>query len=148
MRKVSAILLSGLLLLSLGGCSQATYNNVEQVFASEDEQRKSVGKMVDDFHQALYWGDASAATLYVVPEIRDDFHFQTSQRKEKERVIEAEVRKISLDQENDVANVDVFIKYFRVPNYVVKTRHEKQVWEYRSGEGRWLFKDSSVEQVL
>lgn len=134
------VLLAFALLLQTSCLSQM--KSVDHFLSSDVERRGELSKRVSKYHQAMYWGDVDSASAYLSPETRREIRNSLLDRKEKEHLVKTEVDAVDIHETGDSATVDMKIKYYLIPNYVVKTRREKQVWQFESGA--WFLAESTV----
>ncbi|MCB0359016.1 MAG: hypothetical protein KDD44_05255, partial [Bdellovibrionales bacterium] len=110
--------------------------------AGDQERTAEVNTRVKKFLQALYWGDVDQAAGFVTAESRPQYRDVFSEIVNKERLVKSEIRSVELGPDSETATVTVVVQYYRIPNYVVKTRRETQTWAYN--EGLWFFQDADV----
>jgi hypothetical protein len=70
---------------------------------------------------------------------------QFKQNRQKERMVDLNVSDVVFDGTTGDAVVEVQIRYFEEPRYVVNTRVEKQTWDYHRFGGGWLLHD--IERI-
>ena len=134
--KILKLISALLLVLSLGGCFLApAINSMREAGLTEADRRMKLAKDVREFSEALYWGDAGAALIYVVPEAQQTFREQIRKSKKAERIVESKVENVVFLDGSYEADVDLSVRYFEVPFYVVNERVERQAWKFSLSDG-------------
>jgi hypothetical protein len=136
---LALVLLVNLLLCA---CSTRYLETVEDVIASSTARKDMLDERLSVFNHNLYWGSIDVASSYVHDDKRHDFHRQNQQRKKAERLVDFEIDSIDFNDDVRMATVQVSVRYFRIPSYIVQTRKEQQTWEYSRVNGGWLYTDS------
>ena len=111
---------------------------VGNVTAGEQKRTQLLNERLTKFNRALYWGSINEAMLYVKSENRSDFYRKVKKQKKEEQLVDYDISDVFLE-ENDKALVEVAVRYYKVPHYIVKTREERQVWEFYPLNGGWLY---------
>jgi len=128
MKRVGTLLLTLLLVLTLGGCG---------VLNSREGDRKAA---FDNFVKYLRYQLYPAAASYFTPELRDAF---LDQMEQIEGLNVTDVRLVRMDIKEDGGRVDARLEmdYYLLPSVTVKTLRIDQVWRYRedSLEGSGFF---------
>lgn len=139
------LLLTGLV-LALGGCGLGAMavEGFSQVGATESARKRLLQKDMKRFHSGLYWGKPGVVVQYVVPEMEDVFKAEMRESKRKERIVEHQVELVDFSDDAYEATVEVLVKYYEVPYYMVKDRLEREQWQFSMGQG---WKISSRERL-
>ena len=150
MRKINIMSFSKFIFFSLSlfcvfFCS-ACYTNMRlaDIVARAPKREEMLTKAVDDFTQGLYWGSIEEAAQKVAPESREAFRRTAAMQRRVEKYVELKVINLSFLNNSKVAEVELEIKYYRQPEYTVKTRIERQYWEHRIFDGGWYLLSSAV----
>lgn len=124
-------------LLSLGACT--TLENVfEGLTLSREGKERLLEKRVQQFADALSAQDMATALLLVKPLKRAELRPLLIERRDKEKLVEVEVLSFKPLDNTDLVSVHLRVKYFAVPEYIVKTREERQDWGYSLRDAQWL----------
>ena len=133
-------------LSSLQGCVALVpiVKSYSEIGVTEGDRMALLEEKVDTFNDAMYWGKMQRALEMSDKTNHDSLRRELRRRKKEERVVETEIEFVDFSEEAYKANVDVLVKYFKVPFYVVNERLERQEWEFETGMG-WKF--VKLEQV-
>ena len=135
-KKLLSIFLLCTISISLAGCFLApAINSVREAGLTEPSRRMLLAKDVRQFSEALYWGDAGKALAYVTAESQATFRDQIRTSKKSERIVETKVENVVFTEGSYEADVDVSVRYFKVPFYVVNERLERQAWRFNLTDG-------------
>ncbi len=93
-------------------------------------------EQVMKFNRALYWGAYDEALAYVAPEVRQEL-VRRWKKKGTIKVVEQNVTDVVFNEGNDEAEVEVQVRYFKQPVYIVNTRTQQQKWRYYRMSGGW-----------
>lgn len=135
-----------LLACALSGCLGATLSTLEDLTAGQGKRISSLNQAVAKFHKAVYWDTGYEAAKFVAPEAQATFanKFRSSPDglyQDKEKLVDINIEGVEFDPEVNRARVEVLIKYFKVPQYVVQTRKQSEIWSYHRMDGGWLLSD-------
>lgn len=126
--------------LGLNACSSTTI--VDTVFAGEQRKSELLQARLELFNRAVYWGAADEVMAYVEPEQRTKLFRQFKQSRQKEKLVDLNVADVLFENNSNDAAVEMQIRYYEEPRYVVKTRSEKQKWTYHRFGGGWLLHEA------
>ncbi len=129
------------LVFSTTGCIfMPIINGFREMGATADSRRELLQKKIRAFNLAIKDSDMSLAMACID---RDDEEFRERVRNEirksksKEKIVDAEIEYVEFDDDTYKADVEVRIKYYNVPFFVVNEKIEKTKWEFYSREW-WL----------
>ena len=130
--------------LSLNGCFLApAIDSFKKLGVTSSDREALFPEHMKRFNEALYWGYPQEALKYVVAESRAQVSEQLKDTGESERTVETKIRSVDFAKDSYEAKVEVDVRYFKVPVYVVNTRHEKQDWVFSTSDG-WKLKNREV----
>ena len=90
----------------------------------------------------------SQALEFVVPEERDRLREGIREhRMKKERIVESKVEDVIFDDDARTADVEMTIRYYRTPVYIVKDRLEVQKWSFVGVGTGWLLSEREVTDI-
>ncbi len=113
--------------------------------ATEADRKALLMPQVREFGEALYWGKGEAV-LFIDPEASAEVAQSLTIQREDMRVVETKVRRIEYEPSAYTAHVELTVKYYRIPYYIVTTATEKQVWRFEIA-GTWrLFERELAEE--
>ena len=134
---------AALLFTSVSACS-SNIKIGDIMTVSDAAKEQKLYERISHFNRARYWGSAGEAMGYITPEHRNVFLDAERERAEKERIVRSEIANVTVEPENDKAEVELEIQYFEQPTYTVRTRKEKQKWVYKRYDGGWLMTESKA----
>jgi hypothetical protein len=125
-----------LCLLLMGACSKL--QTIEQLTALKSGKEEMLGERLALFKKAVYWGSYVEAGGLLNPSIRREYVNLMKRRKRSERFVDIEVDKIDFDEDSNEAIVDLYIRYYGKPTYLVSDRVERFTWKYNRLGGGWF----------
>lgn len=125
------------LVASLGGCILVPLvDGVKQVGVTKSDRMALLSERVQRFNHALYWGRSDDALAFAVPERRAELsQALRAAAKNQERIVETKVDYIDFSEDATAATVDVTVRAFRVPVYVVSDTARRQRWVFSFADG-------------
>lgn len=114
--------------------------------ATEADRMQLFSQQIKRFGEALYWGKGDAV-LYVDKDADADVRKSLSFPREDIRIVESRIKDVEYEDEAFIANVELSIKYYRIPVYIVTEAAEKQVWRFRLGD-HWYLQKREVSKEL
>ena len=122
--------------VSLSGCFLApAIDAVGNVGITKNDRTRLLPKSVKKFHEALYWRKQNEALTYTTEESRELFAQEFRQALKKERIVESKVEAMDFSEDGREATVEVMVKYYVEPYYMVNERLEHQDWEFNISDG-------------
>ena len=156
MRKVFVRFLAlgalGVLATQLVGCVAFAplIKTYSEIGVSREDRVRLLESNVNEFHDAVYWGRSQTALSLAKEESRNELRqLIRSIRKSKQKIVESKIEFVDFDEDAYEAEVEVLVKYYEEPYYIVRDRTEKQKWEFETASG-WKFvtlEDSTEESV-
>jgi hypothetical protein len=84
----------------------------------------------------MYWGRSQDALTFALPESRAELtRAMKEASKYQERIVETKVDNIEFDDDGTHATVEVTVRAFRVPVYVVNDSAKQQRWVFSLTNG-------------
>lgn len=134
--KLKNLCFSLLLLCTLSGCFLAPIiEGVSEMGATPSDREKLLAKDIKKFNEALYWGNPGRALAYTDDVARMTVSDQIKARRDTERIVESKVSNMEFEPSSYKANVEIQVKYYKIPYYLVTERTEVQDWEFFVGSG-------------
>jgi hypothetical protein len=125
-------------LLSALGCASSLADPTGRFNSLEEAQRR--------YTKLVRWGEIKRASLYVEPEMRDEFLTYTAAF-EMIRITDTETDEIRLDPGEDSASIDVIYHGYSNATFVEKRIFETQQWSRHDGmKNVWLVRPE-IEQI-
>jgi len=124
-------------------------DSFKQMGMTEGDRKNLLKPVVMGFQRALSSGDLDGALSYLKaddPRLRQSIIDEVRSNKHKEKVVDSNMDLVLYSDEARRAEVEVLVKYFEVPYYVVRQRVEKGDWEFSHKDG-WKLVARSVHEV-
>ncbi len=128
------------LLMPLFGCV-----SLGEVTVGREGKLELLSKRVDLFHKSVYWGKIDDAQLFALPESSSKIVDRAQLNRRVERLVDLEIESTELNEADDTASVDVRVRFFRTPSYIVKTKRQREIWAFKRFQGGWFLK--SIEET-
>lgn len=127
------------LLACLQGCVLAPLiQSYKQIGVSESDRQQLLQDSVKDFQRALYWGQAGEAVALTEEASQEELRKLIRTSRKSEKIVESKVDYVEFGDESMDAEVEVVVKYYKVPFYVVNERTERQKWNFSYSSG-WKY---------
>lgn len=136
-------------LVLLQGCILApVIDGFSDLGTTNGDRQALLGKRVKQFNEALYWGIPTRALALATVENRGKLMDQLRSNSESEKIVETKVAFMDFNEDATSADVDVKVKFYRIPYYMVTERTERQKWEFFARSG-WLLsaRDLVAKQI-
>lgn len=144
-----ALKVLGLLLIlgSLNGCFLApAINSFNQLGVTASDRQQLLPRQVKLLHEARYWGSSTDLMQLIDPE-----HPQLAQQfravDKGKRIVESAIDQVQFNEDSSEAKVDVRVKAYEVPVYVVKETVERQHWRFSMRDGWKVFQREELNEV-
>jgi hypothetical protein len=144
-RVFTVFFLIGLLLSSSGCILAPAIDSISKVGIRAADRENLFQKEFQKFHEARYWSDPLTATAFCVEAERVNCGNNFRKSAKNERVIESNIDSVEFVDESYTAIVEVRVKAYEIPYYVVKERIEKQRWTFTLTNGWKLEKYENVK---
>ncbi len=122
--------------LAVGCSSQARLEDVV-VFGNSSLQ-SALQERLERFNRARYWGGLSETVAFVKPNYQRQFVEAERGNTDIQRMVRSDVTHVELSPDGKSADVQIEVRYFEKPTYLVRTRTEEQTWAYNRFGGGWL----------
>jgi len=143
----SPLLIIGVLvaIITTSGCILApAIESFKRAGVTEADRQKILGENVEHFNQARFWGKPQKALLYSVPESQPALSKTLRKSKSEEQIVDAQVEHIEFSDNAYKALIDVKVRAFKVPVYIVRDRIERQHWVFSLGDG-WRIEKLEID---
>ncbi|RMG41072.1 MAG: hypothetical protein D6719_09300 [Candidatus Dadabacteria bacterium] len=121
--------------LTACGLGAMAVESISDIGATPASRKQKLTKDLKRFHNGLYWGQAGVVLGYVVDDKRDEFKRDMILSKKREKIVDHEIELVDFSDDARSAEVDVTVKYYEVPYYIVKSRLEREEWQFSMKEG-------------
>jgi len=133
-----------LVLLILPGCILVpAMDSVRRAGLTESSRQGLLPESLKKFNEAMQWGNPQEALGYVDDANQEGIALQLQDLAEQEKVVEAKIVGIDFKENAFKAIVNVTVRAYKVPFYVVKDRKEKQTWRFSVSDG-WKMQTREV----
>lgn len=104
-------------------------------------------EVTDEFCEAMRWKDFTTAAGYMTTEVRDDFTRKFTEDKDL-YVVGSKIRHVTMHVEENWAEADYVLEYYRLPSSRIKEWHWSQHWRLtENGEiakaGGWKISETA-----
>lgn len=131
--------LLGVLLLAALCTACSSHGRLEDVMVvGEESLQTALQERLERFNRARYWGGLSETVAFVTPKYQRDFIQKERSNTDVQRMVRTDVLRVELVDSGSSAEVEMEVRYFEKPTYLVKTRKEVQTWKYHRFAGGWL----------
>lgn len=138
--------LSCTLVMSASGCVLVPFVQAfKEVGATEGDRMALLPEQIKKFNSAVVFGNRMEAMHYVSADSQEKVASELKDNAEEERIVDSKVNNVVWADSARQATVEIKVKYFKVPVYVVNTRVEEQRWAFSVGEG-WKLTDRTVRE--
>ncbi len=110
----------------------ATY---KEMGVSAADRERLLREKVEAFNRAVYWGRPEEAVALAKDESKQELKRLLRSRRRKEKIVETKLDFVDMLDDAYKADVEVLVRYYKVPYYVVTDRIEKQSWEFSFTSG-------------
>ena len=122
---------------------------LSDVFASDRDKIVMFTDTVNAYRRAIHGRKIHNASAYVSDDALSDFMALHSNKRKKEKLVDYEIQDVQFADGNSEATVEVEVRYYKVPHFMIKTRVERERWEYHRLTGGWRLEAVNVpEEVL
>ena len=129
-------LLLCLIVLLQSGCFLApTIDSFKKVGFSEEDRKALLPNAVKTFSDARHWGEPGEAMRMAAEKNREQIKNLIRKEKKEQKIVEGKVDFVDFSENGTKAEVDVMVRYYKVPYFVVTDRMEKQIWEFSLTDG-------------
>ncbi|MCB0318579.1 MAG: hypothetical protein KDD56_07465 [Bdellovibrionales bacterium] len=142
--KVLLIVFLLIICVTLSACPAVPLiQSFKDIGATESDRQTLLANEVKEFNISRYWGSSDALTR-VTPDAQDLVRSEILRAKRsKERIVESNVEFMNFEEDAYKATVDLAVRYFSVPSYIVHERYERQHWVFSISEG-WKMNNLQV----
>lgn len=123
--------------LATGGCVLApVISAVSDLGATEGDRQRLLNKDLKTLNDALASGRYAEALRFVAEDKRQEFKKDFRRNEEDEKIVDTKIYGIDFIEDSYKADVEIGVKYYKVPYFVVNERKELQTWQF-SMSGGW-----------
>ena len=136
----------GLILLVsfLSGCILApAIESFKRAGVTEGDRQRILSENVEKFDQARFWGQSQKALAYCTPEGQPILAKILRKSKSEEKIVDTSIDNIEFLDSSYKAVVDVKVRSYKIPVYVVGDRIERQTWVFSMSDG-WRLENVEI----
>ena len=145
-RQIVRVLFAIALAFACSGCALvgALIDSYSRAGFTQGDREAYLAEAVRNFNEALYWNNQSKALSYVLDDVRATVVAELRRKKNEERVVETKIEEVTFSDNSYTADVELTIRSYRVPYYVVADHQQKQRWKFSTSSG---WKLESLESI-
>lgn len=143
---LAAVKLTLLIVLCCGmsGCILAPFIQAfSDAGVTEGDRQRLLSQSLRGYMEALRWSDTNAAAKYMEPQLHQALFQEARRKRGKERVVEGVVEEVIFSSNGYEADVEILLRTYEIPVFVVKDRVEKHRWNFGVGGG-WSMTERTV----
>lgn len=142
--------ISLLLALSLNGCIVPIISGFRQMGLTANSREELLQNDLQVFHAGMQRNEMQTVLNYIGDDadagLRDQVRDELRSAKRKEKMVEAGIDFVDYSDESRRATVEMRIKYYKIPYYVIKERLETEEWAWHTSDG-WKLASREVKDV-
>ena len=128
--KVKLLLLLSII-TALNGCFLApAIDSFNKLGVTASDRQNLLASRIQSFNDALFFGAPGEAEEFVIPDKRLELQRIIRRQRKEEKLVDMRVDAVGFESDAYKAIVDVVVRFYKVPFYVVNERVERQVWEF------------------
>jgi hypothetical protein len=124
---------------TLSGCSI-----LYRISQGKEGRLVSLNEVLENFKKAMYWSKPQELSKFMEDGRKTELLRGFKEQQKGEKLVSIEIGDIEIHDDLNHASVEMLVKYFRVPNYVVETRREMQEWNFSVVFGTWKIESRQV----
>lgn len=124
-------------IITLNGCIIApAIDSFKKLGVTSSDRAGLLPKAVKQFQDHRFWGDPMEALTMASDDGRESLKDVLLAGRDKDRIVESKISNVNFSDARFSAEVDIDVKFYTIPYYVVNTRIERQKWSF-SMTGGW-----------
>ena len=138
MRKLLTISVLTIIMLSLSSCIFIPFiDGYKQIGVTESDRKTLFDKTNKAFYNLILSGRYNNISDYLHPDYKDELVAGYRKERKEEKVVESSVDIVDFYEHANTAIVEMKIKAYRIPYYILEERYEKQKWEFLGVRSKW-----------
>jgi hypothetical protein len=93
--------------------------------------------VVENFHNAVRWGEYQAASTYVGPTMQEDFWQIADALKNRVAIMDCRIKRSSYDGRRKSGNIVLYVEYHALGDPKVITRTINEHWTFNEKDKMW-----------
>ena len=120
------------------GCPLVPFiDSFKKMGATEVDRKNMLKKTVDSFHNKVLAGEFMHISDFILPESKDEVILGLRKNRKTEKIVETNIDLIDFDEDAKNAEVEVIVRYYKIPYFIVLDRIEKQEWTFVGVRSHW-----------
>jgi hypothetical protein len=138
--------LAGAISVLLNGCIAVPFiaGYKEMGFSKEDRMRLFEEELKNYSH-ALSDGRPSKLASFVPDTKQNSFRRDVRAMLKERKIVDSKIDLVEFDKNADTAEAEIIVRYYRIPQYIVKEEYESHKWQFSVSDG-WKLISREVEQ--
>ena len=143
-KKLLSVVFVVILSQALSSCFFVPFiQSFKDIGATKADRMALLETRMKDFQSVWKDGKSMRILPFVERESWGNFKTHLRANRGKETIFEADVDFIDFDEDGYQAEVEVIVKYYRVPYYVVDERVEREIWNFSLKNG-WQISEKEI----
>ncbi len=105
-------------------------DSIKKVGLTSGDRKELLPQSVKKFHDLIQWGNINDALLYVDSDNSSEIYDYLQAKIENEKIVESKVKGIKYEDGAFQAIVEIKIRAYKVPVYIVVDKIERQTWKF------------------
>ena len=114
----------------------------EEIIGTRSARMRLLNESLARFHKGVRWGDFETALKEMEPHLAGVYREKLLGDLKGLKVIDLKVESADISQEDsNKATVEVVVRFYKVPNYVVRAERKRETWEFYRTKSAWLLRE-------
>lgn len=128
-----------LILFTLSSCIFVPlFEGVKKVGITKSDREALLPDKIKEFHELIYWNKMTDAVGYIQGNSRQEQARALKKDVKDYHVVDSKVDFISYNDDSTSAKVDIIVRRYKIPYYIVEEITQEETWEFSTVDG-WLF---------
>jgi hypothetical protein len=144
--RVKSFVVLGVICSALSGCIAVPFiAGYKEMGFSKDDRMRLFEEELKEYSHALSDGRPSKLASFVPETKQNSFRRDVRAMLRERKIVDSKIDLVEFDKDAQTADADIIVRYYRIPQYVVKEEYESQKWEFSVSDG-WKLVSREVEQ--
>ena len=121
-------------------------DGVKKIGVTKSDREALLQPEVERFQEYVYWNRWQQAGSMVRDDLRNEMVKERLAKAKGYRLVDSKIDFIEFDEDGSKALVDITIRRYKVPFYLVEEVAEQQTWEFTISSG-WKFVRAEVKKA-
>lgn len=148
--KSKLIFLSLLIIISFNACFVTPLvDSFKGMGVTKSDREELINKTIKHFYANLRTNNYVHITQFLAKERKDALLRELRMRRKVEKLVDGKIDVIEFNEDSHQAEVEVLVKYYEAPFFVLNERIEKQIWKFVGSQSGWrLFQRSVLSNTI